>query len=181
MIVTGEVPVDAKVTEYFAAVFTTTSPNEMLDKLGLRVDVAGFNCRATFFDTPPAAAIRFTVCEIWVDDTAVVNATLVAFVGIVTVAGIYTAALLLDKATLTPPFGAGPLKLTVHGSVAAPVMETALQEIPLSTVLLWARLESALATPVKTARSNIGVNHELRRPPRALLFFQFRPARLLWL
>lgn len=137
LIVTGEVPVDDKVTEYFAAVFTTTSPNAMLDELRLRVGVAAFNCSAKLFETPPAAAIRFTVCATWVDPAVAVNATLEAFVGMVTVAGTETVALLLDKATLRPPFGAGPLRVTLQASVPAPVMEAVLQESPFSTVLLF--------------------------------------------
>jgi len=134
--VTGEVPEDVRVTEYFAVVFVGTSPNAMLDELRLSVDVDGLTCKVKLFEIPFAAATRFTLCEVWVDPAVAVNVTLEAFIGTVTAAGTETRALLLDKATLSPPFGAGPLKVTVHPSLPALGMEAALQERLLSTPLL---------------------------------------------
>ena len=58
-----------------------------------------------------------------------VNVPDVAFAGTVTEVGTLTAALLLARLTTSPPAGAGAPKLTVHASLAAPVMELAAQEM----------------------------------------------------
>jgi hypothetical protein len=46
----------------------------------------------------------------------------------VTEAGTVTAELLLDSATVNPPLGAAPVRLTVHASVPAPVYALVPQE-----------------------------------------------------
>jgi hypothetical protein len=56
-----------------------------------------------------------------------VNPALVAFAGIVTVAGTVTAALELDKLTLSPADGAAPFNVTLQESVPAPVKIMLLQ------------------------------------------------------
>ena len=50
---TGALPVEVRVTEYLAAVFTTTSPNEIAWTLGLRFAVPAVNCSVKVFETPP--------------------------------------------------------------------------------------------------------------------------------
>jgi hypothetical protein len=60
------------------------------------------------------------------------KATLVALAGTVTVAGRTTAALLLERLTLSPPLPAAVLRFTVHTSVPDPVIETLVQESALS-------------------------------------------------
>jgi len=65
-------------------------------------------------------------------ETVAVNATLEALAGTVTDAGRTTAELLLDNATVTPPLGAGPLRLTVQASLTAPVTDALVQESALS-------------------------------------------------
>jgi len=177
--VTGEVPDDVRVTEYFAVVFVGTSPNAMLDELTLSVDIDALNCKVTLFEIPFAAATRFTLCPVGVDAAVAVNMALEAFIGTVTVGGTETRALLLDKATLSPPFGAVPLKVTVHVSLPALVMETALQERLLSTPLLWPWFGLAIAIDAKGPRSNIGRNHEPSFHPRALPRVMLRSAELL--
>jgi hypothetical protein len=61
-----------------------------------------------------------------------VNPALVAFAGTVTVLGIVTAELLLDRLTLSPPLGAAAVSVTVHASVPDPVMVPLLQYSALS-------------------------------------------------
>jgi hypothetical protein len=60
------------------------------------------------------------------------KATLVALAGTVTVAGRATAALLLERLTLSPPVPAAVLRFTVQASVPDPVIETLVQESVLS-------------------------------------------------
>ena len=55
------------------------------------------------------------------------KATLVALAGTVTVAGTVTAALLLDRRTLSPPLPAAVLRFTVQASLPVPVIETLVQ------------------------------------------------------
>jgi hypothetical protein len=59
-----------------------------------------------------------------------VNTALIAFAGTITVAGTETAALLLDKFTLSPPFAGAALNVTVQESASDPVMDLLLQETP---------------------------------------------------
>lgn len=67
------------------------------------------------------------------------------------VAGRVTAELLVDKVTIWPPAGAGPVSIIVQASVPAPVMEALVQE---------SALTSGRPTPVKlTARA--GLTEEL--------------------
>jgi hypothetical protein len=55
----------------------------------------------------------------------------VAPLGTVTLDGTETAELLLDTATATPPLGAAAVRLTVHASLPAPVIEALAQVSPL--------------------------------------------------
>ena len=68
------------------------------------------------------------------------KATLVALAGTVTVAGRATAALLLERLTLSPLLPAAVLRFTVQASVPDPVIETLVQEsvlsVPGTTVLV---------------------------------------------
>jgi hypothetical protein len=64
--------------------------------------------------------------------TEAVNPALVALGGTVTLAGTFTAALLLARLTLVPPLGAAAVKLTVQASVPAALIEATLQEMALS-------------------------------------------------
>jgi len=61
-----------------------------------------------------------------------VNPTPVAFAGMVTVLGIVTAELLLDRFTLSPPLGAAAVSVTVHASVPDPAMTPLLQDSALN-------------------------------------------------
>jgi len=69
------------------------------------------------------------------EDIVALNPTLDELNGTVTVAGRATAALLLDMATFSPPFGAGALKVTVQASVPEEVTTGWLQETALRAVM----------------------------------------------
>jgi hypothetical protein len=78
------------------------------------------------------------------------KATLVALAGTVTVAGTATAALLLERLTLSPPLPAAVLRFTVQASLPDPVIETLVQEsvfsVPGAAVLVPVPLR--LITPI---------------------------------
>jgi hypothetical protein len=134
--VTGEVPVEVKVTDCVAGVFRTTSPKATLVALTPSTGVSAFdsfNCKAKLFETLAALAVKVTVCADVKDATVALNPALVAPAGTATVAGTVTVALLLATLTLWPPLGAAALRVTVQASVPAPVMDALPQESALST------------------------------------------------
>jgi len=65
-------------------------------------------------------------------DAAAVKPALVAPAGTVTVAGTVTAALLLDRPTLSPPVGAAVFNFTVHALFANPDTDALLHESELT-------------------------------------------------
>jgi hypothetical protein len=126
------VPVELRVTDRVAGVFSCTFPNATVLALMVKVGTAAFNCRAKFLETLPDVAVSVTACGVATGDTAAVNTVLVALAGTVAVAGTETAALLLDRLTFRPPVGAAEVSVTVQESVPDPVMERLLQEKPLN-------------------------------------------------
>ena len=76
---------------------------------------------------PGTLAVRVTACAVSTDATFAVNTVAVAFAGIVTVAGKVTAALLLNRLTLTGPLAEAELSFTLQVSVAAPVTPALVQ------------------------------------------------------
>jgi hypothetical protein len=70
--VTGSVPVDVKVSDCVAAVFTATSSKAKLLVL-LNVDVAALNCRGTLRELLPVLAVKVTDCVVNTDDILAVN------------------------------------------------------------------------------------------------------------
>jgi hypothetical protein len=62
------------------------------------------------------------------DETDAENTALVVLAGTIKVAGTATAALLLDRFTLRPPFGAEAFSVTVQESEPGPVINVLLQE-----------------------------------------------------
>src|SRR5580692_8288232 len=134
LMVSGEVPEEVRVTDSgVAAVFTVTLPNAMLLVLRLRLGSAvtggilAFNSRSKVLDSLPAVAVRVAVCAVVTGALVAEKATLVALAGTVTVAGKTTAALLLERLTLSPPIPATPLRFTVQELVAPPVIEPLVQ------------------------------------------------------
>lgn len=108
--------------------FSTTLPKATLVALMLSAGVTAFNCSVKLFETPPAVAVRVATWLELTDITVAVNGTLLALAGTVTVAGTVTAALLLDRLTLSPPLGAAAFSAAVQASVPDPVMDPLLQE-----------------------------------------------------
>jgi hypothetical protein len=143
LMVTGAVPVELNVTGNVEAVFTVTVPNARLAGLMVNVGTAAFNCSAKVLETPIALAVNVAACAVVTDDTVAVNPALLALAGTTTVAGTVTAALLLTNDTLKPPVPAGPLSVTVHASVPAPVIDALLQDNALNTP------DTAVPVPVR--------------------------------
>ena len=116
----------------------------------------------------PVDAVRVADCELVTEATLAVKVALVAVAGIDTTPGTVTAELLVAKATLTPPVGADPDRVTVHESASDPVMVVLLQLIPATvgatvvplplrlTVAVGALLE-IVSCPV-TALADVGSN-----------------------
>lgn len=126
------VPLEVNVTLCVVGVFTTTLPNGMLLAFTVSAGVAAFSCNETVFELLPLVAVMVADCALLTDATLAVNAALVAVAGTVTEPGTVTELLLLPSATLTPPVGADPDKLTVQLSASVPVMEVLEQESPLT-------------------------------------------------
>ena len=101
--VTGALPLDVRVKDCADATFNVTSPKLMLVALMLRVGTTAFNCRAKVLETPPAFADSVTAAAVVTEETVAVKPAVVAFAATVTVAGTFTAALLLDRLMLSPP------------------------------------------------------------------------------
>jgi hypothetical protein len=134
LMVSGEVPEEVRVTDSgVPAVFTVTLPNAMLLVLRLRLGseatggILAFNSRSKVLDSLPAVAVRVAVCAVVTGAVVAEKATLVALAGTVTVAGRATAALLLERLTLSPPIPAAALRLTVQELVPDPVIEALVQ------------------------------------------------------
>jgi hypothetical protein len=115
-----------RVIDCVAEVLTTTLPNPTLAALMLNVPTDALNCRAKLLEVRLRTAVNVTVCEFATEDTSAVKPALVAFAGTVTVAGMMTAVLLLDRFTLTPPTGAAADNVTVQAFCAEPVADAML-------------------------------------------------------
>jgi hypothetical protein len=102
------------------------------------VGVVAFSCKTKVSKRLPELAVNVTACAVETGSTVAVNTVLVAFAGTVTVPGTVTAALLLDRFTLSPPDGAAAFRVTVQESVPELVMDVLLQERALNpAVLPW--------------------------------------------
>jgi hypothetical protein len=134
LMVTGDVPVEVNVTGCVDAVFTVTLPNVRLAALIVNVGTAptAFSRRAKLLETLPALAVSVTACADVTDDTFAVNPALAAFAATFTVAGTVTAALLLARLTLIPPYPAARVRVTVQLSLPNPVMDALPQESALN-------------------------------------------------
>jgi hypothetical protein len=130
------VPVDDRVTDCVAVEYITTPPNEMLVALTLSVPEpaakTGESCSANVALELPDVAVSVAVCEALTAETVAVNPALVAPAGTAALAGTVTAALLLASWMLMPSAGAAAVRLTVHTSVPAPLMEVWMHEMAFS-------------------------------------------------
>jgi len=131
LIITGAVPVDFKITDCVARVFTSTLPNATLDASMLRVRVPGVNCNGAVFEMPPALASSITVCGDPTDEMTAMNPAPLAFAGTEIVAGSVTAELLLDNSTVRAPT-AGASSVTEQGTEPDPVIDALLQDSALT-------------------------------------------------
>jgi hypothetical protein len=105
------------------------------------------NCSAKVLVTGPVLALRSAV---WADATGVataVNCALVVFAWTSAAVVVVTAELLLDTTTLKPCAGAGPLKVSVHKSLAVPLMDALAQVKSVSTGIP-APLSGIVAVPL---------------------------------
>jgi hypothetical protein len=125
--VTAAVPLEVNVTLCVVELFTTTAPKEMLVALRVSAGVAAFSCSASVCELLPLVAVREAACAVVTEAIFAAKDALDAVAGTVTELGTVTALLLLASATLTPPVGADPDRLTVQESASAPVMEVLLQ------------------------------------------------------
>jgi hypothetical protein len=154
LIITAAVPVDVRVTDCVATVFTVTLPKATLVALILSIGAAAFNCRAKLLEMLPALAVRVTAGAVATDkdETVAVNPALVAFAATVTVFGTVTVVLLLDRPTVSPPLAAAAFSVTVQASVPAPVIDELLHEsalnigvpVPLRLIAVVALVEELL-------------------------------------
>ncbi len=133
LMVTGAPPVELRVTDCVAGVFTATLPKPMLVALMLSFGIAALNCSANLCEALPFVAVSTTDCAELTDETFAEKLALVELEGTVTDAGTDTAPLLLERLTLSPPLGAELLNVTVHASVPDPVIAALLQDSALST------------------------------------------------
>ncbi len=121
--VTATVPLEVTVTGFVTAVPTETLPNDRELALRLNAGTAAFSCIAKLCDDPFALAKIVAVCDVLTEFTFAVNDAEDAPDATVTLAGTFTALLLLPSATLKPPDGAAALSDTVQVVVPAPVKE----------------------------------------------------------
>lgn len=129
-------PEEVNMSDWVAGEPKTTFPNGRLFELMLSVGVAeGFNCSAKVFETPPEVAVNVDGCTELTELMVAKKAALVALAGTMTAEGRVTAALLLVRPMLIPPLGAGPLNVTLHVSLPAPVIDPLLQESAVSAAV----------------------------------------------
>lgn len=133
LIVNGPVPLEVSMTVCVVGVLTDTFPKLTVDVLTPNVGIDAFSCIAKVLETPPALAVRVAVCAVDTAATVALNVALVAPAAIVTEVGTATAALLLARLTAKPPAGAAAFVVTVHASVADPVMDEFVHESAVST------------------------------------------------
>lgn len=113
---------------FSASLFTATSPKARLVALTLIVETIAFKLSANVFEMPAEVAVNVAVCAVPAAVTAAVNAAVAAPAGTTTEEGTLTSVLLLERFTVNPPLGAGPLSATVQASLAKPLIEAAEQD-----------------------------------------------------
>jgi hypothetical protein len=121
--ITGAVPVEVKIKGCVDGVLSATFPNGRFIELTVNVALEAVNCRGKLLETPPALAVRVTICDDETDKTFAVNPVPIALAGINTAAGTTTAALLLARFTPTPPSPAAALRVTRQLVFPDPVID----------------------------------------------------------
>ena len=134
--VTGPLPVDVRVTDFFEAV-----PTAMLAEADARCadaqggGVAAFNCTATTDELLFTDAVKFAACAALTADTVALKGSRGRIGRHCHRGRQLTATLSLLRATLCPLLPAAPLNVTVQASVPEPVMDTLLHENPLNVIV----------------------------------------------
>jgi hypothetical protein len=149
LMVTGAVPVELRVIDWVVGVFTPALAKVMLDEVRLSAGAGTFNWMANVSVTPPALAVSVAVCALATGVAYALNWTLDRFALTNPAGDTVTAALLLDKATLRPAAGAGPLMVAVQRSVAVPPIEALVQDRPLNCGVVAAAAASAAPVPAR--------------------------------
>lgn len=121
--VTADVPLEVRVTDFETAVPTATFPNASEVELRVRPGTAAFSCNAKLFEEAFALAVSVTVCELLTEFTLALNDAVVAPDATVMLLGTATALLPLATATLRPPLGAAAVSDTVQAVDPEPVKE----------------------------------------------------------
>jgi len=140
----------------------------MLLAFTLSAAVAAFNCSETDFDVLPLDAVREAEVAVVTAATFAVKVAEVAVAGMVSEPGTVTEPLLLAMATLKPPEGADPERVTVHESDSAPVMEVlphanaltvgaVVEPVPLKLIVAEGALLETVSCPV-TEPAAFGLN-----------------------
>lgn len=133
--VTGEEPVEDRITVCVAGVFNATFPNPMLAALMLSAGPDTFSCKEKDSETLPAPASIFASCAVATAETVAEKVALVAPAATITDAGTVTAGSLLDRLTLKPVVGAAAFSLTVQVSEPEPVMDAMEHESAVNTAV----------------------------------------------
>jgi hypothetical protein len=131
---TAAFPVEVKVTGCIDDVLNVTFPNGRLVELIVNVGMEAFSRRPKLLETLASVAVSVAVCVDSTDETFAVNAALVAFAEITTVAGTITAALLLVRLTLKPLLPTVAVSVTMQVALPDPVMDALLQERELNAI-----------------------------------------------
>lgn len=151
---TGEPPVEVKVSTCVAVVFRLTSPKGMLVALMLRVAAAALSCRAKVLAVLPALAVSVAVCAVLTEATVAEKPVVVAPAATVTDGGTVTEELLLARPTANPPVAAAAFTVTVQASVPDALIDELVQEsavstgkpVPLNAIAVEAPVEEFLAS-----------------------------------
>jgi hypothetical protein len=127
LMVTGDVPVEDRVSVWLEAAFTLTLPMARLAGLTLNVDTPAFSCRLNVVATLLALAVNVTACAVLTVETVAVKLADVVPPVTVTLAGTVTAELLLARLTVKPLLAAAVFRNTVQLSDPAPVIDPLVQ------------------------------------------------------
>jgi hypothetical protein len=127
LMMSGAGPVEVRMTDSVADVFSATLLKTRLLVLRLKVAMLALSAREKLLETVPAVAVRVAVCAVVTEAASTEKATPVELAGTVTVAGRVTAASLLERLMLCPPLPAAVLRVTLQASVPAPVIEALVQ------------------------------------------------------
>ena len=112
-----------------AGPFRLTLPIDELPPVtvvGLRLSIvraSGLTVRFAVFEAPPAVAVIAADVDVETVDVVMEKVAEAAPAVTVTVAGVWTLALFDDRATMLPPGGAAPLKVTVPSAPVPPTTD----------------------------------------------------------